>query len=122
MSTPTRRAHGAVGHSMTYDGSSINGQQKCHIAVKEMLPIVMAATVWGKFWQGLSIRFNSDNTAVVALLNAGSVKHWALMHLMRCLTFLAAKFNFVISAAHIKGVDNTLADALSRDVLRCSSA
>ncbi len=34
------------------------------------------------------------NTAVVALLNSGAVKDDSLMHLMRCLTFVAAKFNF----------------------------
>ncbi len=39
----------------------------------------------------------------------------SLMHLMRCLAFLMAKCNFVASAAHIRGVDNHLADALSRN-------
>ena len=37
------------------------------------------------------------------------------MHLMRCLTFIVAKYNFVVSAAHIKGIHNDLADALSRN-------
>ena len=37
------------------------------------------------------------------------------MHLMRCLTFIVAKHNFVVSAAHIKGIHNDLADALSRN-------
>jgi hypothetical protein len=41
---------------------------------------------------------------VVALAPAG-------MHLMRCLTFITAKYNFVVSAAH----NNDLADALSRN-------
>ncbi len=44
--------------------------------------------LWGDSWQGLSVCFHFDNTAVVALLNSGSVK---VMHLMRCLTFVAAK-------------------------------
>ena len=34
---------------------------------------------------------------------------------MRCLVFIMAKFNFVVSAAHIKGAVNDLADALSRN-------
>ena len=54
-----------------------------HISVKEMVPIVIAAVVWGSHWQGLSIRFHSDNSAVVALLNSGSVWDDSLMHLMR---------------------------------------
>ena len=37
------------------------------------------------------------------------------MHLVRCLAFVAEKFNFVVVSSHIKGRDNDLADALSRD-------
>ncbi len=37
------------------------------------------------------------------------------MHLIRCLAFLSAKDEFYIFATHIRGVDNTLADALSRN-------
>ena len=39
------------------------------------------------------------------------------MHLMRCLAFLRAKFQFNLFSTHISGVDNDLADALSRDNL-----
>ncbi len=86
-----------------------------HIAAKEMTPIVIAAMLWGDSWQGRSVCFHSDNTAVVALLNSGSVRDDSLMHLMRCLTFVAAKYNFIFSSTHIPGVDNVLADALSRN-------
>ena len=84
-------------------------------AAKEMIPIVIAAILWGKNWQGLSVRFHSDNSAVVALLNSGSVRDDSMMHLMRCLTFVAASFNFIFSSAHIPGAENVLADALSRN-------
>ena len=90
---------------------------ECHISVKEMIPIVMAAMVWGHRWKSLSIRFHCDNSAVVALLNAGAVRDDYLMHLMKCFSFVSAKFNFVFSACHIRGVDNVLADALTRDNL-----
>ena len=40
-----------------------------------------------------------------------------VMHLVRCLAFITARYNFVVSSSHIHGVDNTLADALSRDKL-----
>ena len=55
------------------------------------------------------------NSAVVALINSGFSKDNSLMHLMPCLIFIMPKYNFVVSAAHIKGVHNGLADALSRD-------
>lgn len=38
-----------------------------------------------------------------------------LMHMIRCLIFIAAKCNFWFAAAHIPGANNVLADAISRD-------
>ena len=59
---------------------------------------------------------NCDNAAVVAIINQRSSKDQECMHLMRCLPFIAAQFNFqYLVAPHIKGVDNVLADALSRN-------
>ena len=89
--------------------------EACHISVKEIIPIVMAAAIWGEGWSGKSVRFWSDNAAVVALLNSGSSREDNLMHLMRCLVFVMARFNFVVSASHVKGTHNDLADALSRN-------
>ncbi len=86
-----------------------------HISAKEMVPVLAAAAIWGHKWLGMSVRFHCDNSAVVALLNSGSVKDNDLMHLMRCLVFIAARFDFVFTAAHIRGRDNVLADALSRN-------
>ena len=56
-----------------------------------------------------------SNAAVVAIINSGSSKDAEVMHLVRCLAFVAEKFNFVVVLSHIKGTDNDLADALSRD-------
>ena len=86
-----------------------------HISIGEMIPIVMAAALWGHLWKEKSVRFWSDNLAVVALINSGSSRENTLMHLMCCLTFIMAKYNFVVSGAHIKGIHNSLADALSRN-------
>lgn len=87
----------------------------CHISIKEKIPVVLAAATWGKQWSNKSVRFQSDNAVVLALLNSGSSKEETLMHLMRCLCFIMAKFNFIVSANHIAGVNNHLADALSRN-------
>ena len=86
-----------------------------HISIREMIPIVMLDALWGKRWQRQSVRFWSDNSAVVALINSGSSRENTLMHLMRCLVFIMAHYNFVALAAHIKGSDNNVSDALSKD-------
>ena len=88
-----------------------------HIAVKEMVPIVIAAAVWGPQWKGKTVMAQCDNSAVVTIISNGTSRDQDIMHLMRCLAFIAAKFEFNIWAQHIKGVDNTLADALSRNDL-----
>ena len=36
-----------------------------HITVKELIPIVLAAAVWGPEWSGLTVEARCDNAAVV---------------------------------------------------------
>ena len=47
-----------------------------------------SAAIWGLAWTGQSVRFQSDNAAVVALINNGTSKDDVLMHLMHCLVLL----------------------------------
>ena len=51
----------------------------------------------------------------MAVLQSGSAKDKKLAHMLRCLFFLEAKFQFTIVAAHIPGAINVRADALSRN-------
>jgi len=55
-----------------------------------------------------------DNAAVVAIVNSGRSKMDRAMHLMRCLFFLLARWEFSLVGMHIPGVENGVADALSR--------
>ncbi len=48
-------------------------------------------------------------------MNSGSSREPEAMHLLRCLAFLEAKYSFYMFATHIRGVCNTLTDALSRN-------
>ena len=52
--------------------------------------------------------------AVVAIVNNLNARDRILGHLLRCLYFYAAHFQFVFSAMHIPGIQNIAADALSR--------
>ena len=85
------------------------------IAPKEFLPIVLAAGTWGHLIKGKSVLYHSDNEAVVSVINTGSCREPHLAHMMRCLFFIEAKFNFIITAKHIPGKSNIDADTLSRD-------
>lgn len=92
------------------------------IMPKELLPIVVAAVVWRKEWKGKSVRVRCDNMAVVATVKSGSCKESAAMHLRRCLAFVEATAELTLAAEHIKGVDNVVADALSRNRLDAALA
>ena len=88
-----------------------------HITIKELLPIVIAIAIWGAAWANKSVLCRCDNEAVIHIINSGTSKDPSVMALMRCLHFIAAKFNLLLSATHIAGIENSLADALSRDNL-----
>ena len=91
--------------------------QRENIATQELVPIVVAAAIWGRHWHGLHIQCDSDNQAVVAVLSSRTSKNQEIMHLLRCLFFLEASFNFSVSGAYLPGRLNELADDLSRDRL-----
>ena len=68
--------------------------------------------------EGSSVQVLYDNAAVVAILNQSSSGDKEVMHLVRCLAFITAKFQFLLSASYTypRG-GNTAADALSRNKL-----
>ena len=87
------------------------------IALKELLPIVIAGAVWGPGWRKARITVHCDNLGVVALVNSGYSRVPQIMHILRCLFFIRAHFQFSLHAVHVPGVENSLADAISRDNL-----
>jgi len=88
-----------------------------HVTVKELTPVIVAAAIWGHRWIGHSILVRSDNMATVAIVNSDTSHNSEAMHLVRCLTFIAAKFQITISTVHIAGQSNIIVDAISRDNL-----
>ena len=91
--------------------------QHMPIAVKELLPVVISCIIWGKQMRGLHVHCRCDNAAVIVMVNKGTSKNGVAAHLLRCLSFVAATFQFSLSASHLPGVENVAADSLSRDDL-----
>ena len=79
------------------------------ITAKELAPIVVASMLWGLGWYGQRVQFICDNMAVVACVNSGSSKDSLVMHLLRALWFVSAKFCFEVHAVHIPGQLNQAA-------------
>ncbi len=77
----------------------------------------MGIAVWGAQWENGTVLCRCDNAVVVAILRSGSIRCPHAMGLVRCLFVFAAKYNIVLLAEHVPGVENGAADALSRDNL-----
>ena len=43
-----------------------------HITIKEFVPVVMAAAIWGTTWADESVLIRSDDAAVVAVIDSGT--------------------------------------------------
>ena len=85
------------------------------ISVKELVPIVAAATIWGPLWSGSHVLFHCDNEAVITVLQNRNAHETTLVQLLQCLFFYSARFQFHFSATHIPSVHNVVADAISRN-------
>ena len=85
------------------------------IVTKELVPIVAAAALWGRYWSRTHVCFHTDNMAVVAILRNQSGRSTLVQHLMRCLYFYTALYQFEYTTEHVPGVLNVAADAISRN-------
>ena len=87
------------------------------IAVKEMVPVMWGCFVWDSEWKRGVVQWSCDNLTVVEVINRGCSKDEHLAHLLRCIHFADAKYNFMLVARHVQGVANDKADDLSRNRL-----
>ncbi len=89
-------------------------QKNYSINVLELLCVVVALRVWGAGFAGFRIKLGCDNTSSVAALNEARIHNVQMQSYMREIAFLAAQYDFDLWAVHIPGVNNRLADELSR--------
>ncbi len=92
------------------------------ISVKELVPIIIAAALWGRSWARCHICFHTDNMAVVDILRKGSARDPLAHHMVRCLYFYTSLYSFQFVVEHVPGVLNVAADALSRNNLQLFSS
>ncbi|XP_040186277.1 uncharacterized protein LOC120918659 [Rana temporaria] len=85
-----------------------------NLVLLELFPVVLAMELWGEEWKNLKVRLNCDNMGVVQVINRISASSLPVVRLLRHLVLRCLQFNVFLYAVHIPGVDNTLADSLSR--------
>ena len=85
-----------------------------HITALELYTIVVAVKFWASKLSHRKFLVACDNEAAVTVVNSGSSKDHFMQCCLRELWFTAAVHDCELTACHIPGVNNVLADALSR--------
>lgn len=84
------------------------------ITFLELVPIVLAFTIWAKALRNKKIILHIDNLALVHIINKQSSSSDRVMFLIRPLMLVTIKNNIQFKAQHIPGNQNGIADAISR--------
>ena len=116
-------ASGVIGFGATLGSRWLYGQwpwplENSSIAVKEMVPIVLACQAWFTQLEGKSVKVVSDNMSVVCAINAKSCRDPCLMAWVRRFFVICIKGSIHVFAEHIPSKSNACADALSRGLLQ----
>ena len=117
-------AAGSIGYGAFFDNlwfqgkwlpsHQLNPASGISITWQELYPIYLACMLWAPHWANRRICFHCDNQATVAILSAKNSKIPRIMNLIRLITLQTLQFNFTFTAKHVPGVDNGIADSLSR--------
>ena len=90
------------------------GMDNLGIVQLEMLNVYLALRIWAKYWAGRRVRFECDNQAVVTVLKTGRTRDPVLAAYARNIQMLASVFDIEVTVIHLPGIQNTVADLLSR--------
>lgn len=109
---------GAIFGSCWCHGTWPNDWQYSNIAILEFYPIVLSLYLWGEDMRNSCITFFTDNMALVSVINKCSCKDKLLMKYVRKMVLVCLHYNILFKAKHIPGINNNLADALSRQQIQ----
>lgn len=116
-------ASGVVGYAAVFGSQWFKGEwnsswQYQNIAVLELYPIVLAVQVWSTFMSNKCIMFNTDNQALVHVINKQTSKDKHIMFLLRTLVLTCLRYNIYFKAKHLTSKENLLCDCLSRSKVK----
>ena len=108
-----------IGFGATYGSKWIQARwpeawTKLHIAILELYPIYVIVAMFSHLIRNSNILFYCDNSAVVSIINKQSSTDNTIMSIMRPLVLILMKDNIYLRAKHLPGIDNILADKISR--------
>ena len=90
----------------------LNATMAISIDCQELFAIYIACYLWGPSWSEKHML--CDNLPVVSIMNSKCSKSPWIMDLVRAFTILTLEHNSSFTVRHIPGLDNSVADSLSR--------
>ena len=115
-------ASGSVGYGCVFDNWWFNGVwqdewwTKQNIALLELMPIYIAVKLWGDKISDTVLSIQTDNQALVAMINTFFSKEKMINTLLKDLALFCMTHNIVLRVRHIAGSLNVMADKLSRNL------
>ena len=106
---------GGVFGRQWFHGLWSDSSRGANIALLELYPICLAIKLWGGQLSNKCLQINSDNMAVVHIINNSTSKDPTIMALLRILVLDCMSANIMIRSSHLLGRVNILCDLLSRD-------
>ena len=89
-------------------------EQELPIHKLELLTVIVAVRLWGVRCQGMKVVIYCDNEPAVKVINSGKSRDAFMATCIRELWLVVSANLFELRAIHLPGVDNRVADALSR--------
>ena len=84
------------------------------MALLELVPVVLALSVWPQSLQNKRILLRIDNSALISIIYKRTSKNKQIMKLIRPLVLLNMQYNIQFKSLHIEGLHREISDALSR--------
>lgn len=85
-----------------------------NLTLLELFPVVVAVELWVRQLRDSKVCFWTDNVSVVACVNSLPASSLPVLALLRHLVLRYLELNILFRARHVPGVENKIADALSR--------
>ena len=86
-----------------------------NINVLVLLPVLISCRKFGHQWRNKRVFVYTDNKSVQSYINRGTSKSSVyVMDCLREMSLISAHHNFHLTARHLKGTTNVIADCLSR--------
>lgn len=85
-----------------------------HINVKELAIIRETLVAWGQSLSGHKVQVRTDNTSTMAFINKGTSKNQQIIAIIKDIAFMCSTLDIGLEATYIPGINNCMADAISR--------